>query len=151
MLLIQEVAGRSVAGNLAAIVAAECRYSVFWVHAGRDRYPRPCRGALVRQGSQAVCLSLVFLSCLPTLDWRSRNHRVLVGWDRSHQSVVFSVCRRRCLLQTKHPNPCWPSSEDTVLSLLLHRSGSLYDSALFPRLKACLFASSVRRDMAAGL
>ena len=153
VLSIQAVVGRSVAGNLAAIVAAvaESWYFVSWVHAGRGHCLRPCRGVLVRLGSQAIYLSPVFLSCLLASDWHLHNRRVLVCWDRSRRSVVFFVHLRRCLLQTKHLIPCSPFAvEGTVLSLLLHRSVSLCDSALFPRLKACLFASSVRRDMAEG-
>jgi hypothetical protein len=144
------VVGKIVAGNLAATVAAaESWYFVSWVHAGRGRCPRPCQEVLVHPGSQAICLSPVFLSCLRASDWHLHNRRVLVCWDRSHRSVVFFVCLRRYLLQTKHPIPCSLSSVGgTVLSLVLHRSVSLCDSVLFPRLKACLFAEFVRRDMA---
>lgn len=147
------MAGRSAAGSLVATVAAaEHWHFVFWVHAGRGHCPRPYQGVLVHPGCQAKCLSPVFLSCLPVSDWSLHSRQVLVGWGRSHRSVVFCVCRRRCLLQMKHPTPCsFSSVGGTVVSLLLHRSVSLYDSALFLRLKACLFAWSVRRDMATGL
>jgi hypothetical protein len=150
------VADRSVAGNLAATVATvaavESWYFVFWVHAERAHCLRPCQEVLVHPGSQAICLSPVFLSCLLASDWHSHSRRVSVCWDRSHRIVVFSARLRRCLLQMRHPIPCSLSSVgDTVLSLPLRRSVLLCDSALFPRLKACLFASSVRRDMATGL